>query len=91
MLTTGQIFAVLKQPFVGGYQIGYTNDIKRGMSGGALLNRQGEVVGVNGMPKYPLLGNPYVFKDGSTVSEARWQEMSHLSWAIPISMFLHLL
>ncbi|MEH2180662.1 S1 family peptidase [Nostoc sp.] len=89
--TTGKISDLLKQPLIGGYQIGYTNNVKRGMSGGPLLDIQGEVVGINGMPKYPLLGNPYVFKDGSTVSEVRWQEMSHLSWAVPIPMFLHLL
>jgi S1-C subfamily serine protease len=89
--TTGKIYDLLKQPLIGGYQIGYTNNVKRGMSGGPLLDIQGKVVAINGMPKYPLLGNPYVFKDGSTVSEARWQEMSHLSWAVPISMFLHLL
>lgn len=89
-LTIGKISDLLKEPLVGGYQIGYTNNVKRGMSGGPLLNIHGEVVGINGMPKYPLLGNPYVFKDGSTVSDARWEEMSHLSWAIPTSKFIHL-
>lgn len=87
--TTGKISDLLKQPLIGGYQIGYTNNVKRGMSGGPLLNIQGEVIGVNGMSKYPLLGNPYVFKDGSTVSEARWEQMSHFSWAVPIPKFLH--
>jgi len=42
----GRIAIILNQGLEEGYQIGYTNDVKKGMSGGALLNSQGEVVGV---------------------------------------------
>lgn len=88
--TTGRISILLDRPFVGGYQIGYTNEVQRGMSGGPLLDHQGVVVGINGMRKYPLWDDPYVFKDGSTLSEAVWERMTKLSWAVPTQSFLRL-
>lgn len=81
--STGNIAQVLEHSFIGGYQIGYTNFVAMGMSGGPVLNYYGELIGINGMGKYPLFGNPYVFKDGSTVSNEEWDRMSELSWAIP--------
>jgi len=86
--TTGQVSYLLPKPFKLGYQLGYTNDIFKGMSGGPLLNRYGEVVGVNGKHKYPLWGNTYIFRDGSTPTAAVRQEMDSSSWAIPIQTFL---
>jgi S1-C subfamily serine protease len=90
VFTMGQISQVTPQDFAGGYQIGYTNDIQVGMSGGPTLNHQGQVVGVNGLRKYPLWGNPYVFRDGSTANEAMREQMSQLSWAIPVRTFRQL-
>ena len=88
--TVGNIAQINQLAFGGGYQIGYTNNIEKGMSGGPLLNVRGEVVAINGVHKYPLWGNPYVFSDGSQASETTKEEMSKLSWAIPINTFLQL-
>jgi len=54
--TTGKVLLVLQKALKGGYQVGYTNNIEKGMSGGPLLNCRGLVVGVNGKHAYPLWG-----------------------------------
>jgi len=85
---TGQVSLLMDKAFNGGYQIGYTNSVEKGMSGGPLLNRQGVIVGINGMHAYPLWGNPYVFSDGSAPAPSMQEQMSQLSWAIPLQTFL---
>jgi serine protease Do len=89
--TIGQVSSISDRSFAGGYQIGYTNTIKKGMSGGPVLNQRGEVVAINGMHAHPLWGNPYVFEDGSFASESQFAQMSQLSWAIPIETLVRLL
>ncbi|MBW4624967.1 MAG: serine protease [Brasilonema octagenarum HA4186-MV1] len=89
VFTTGKVSLVLDKPLEGGYQIGYTNDIQKGMSGGSLLNRQGEVVGVNGMHAYPLWDAPSEFADGSEADPALHQRIIRLSWAVPIETVRH--
>ncbi len=82
--TLGTINTILSQPLKGGYQFGYTNTISRGMSGGAIINYQGELIGINGLGKYPALGNPYTYQNGIEINNLSWEEMSQLSWGIPI-------
>lgn len=83
----GQVFLTLEQALEGGYQLGYTNEIEKGMSGGPLLNRWGEVVAIHGMHAYPLWGDPYVYKDGSQPPRELWEQLFHYSWGIPIETY----
>ncbi len=71
-----------------GYEIGYSSNIEQGMSGGAILNSMGELVGINGKSAYPILNTGYVYQNGNRPSEAEIQEMRKLSWGIPISTVL---
>lgn len=89
-LNQGNLARLSDRDFGGGYQIGYTNSVKKGMSGGPLLNSSSQVIGINGVHKYPLWGNPYQFSDGSVATETQKQDMSQFSWAIPINTLLKL-
>ncbi len=83
VLTTGNITLIsdkdipnFKEENTGGYRIGYTNDIQNGMSGGPVLNSQGQVIGINGRHQ-PL------FKKKPSQSDD--------SFAIPIQTFIQLI
>lgn len=88
--TTGKVELILPKALAGGYQIGYTNDIQKGMSGGPLLNHQGKVVGVNGMHAYPLWDVPSVFVDGSEADQKLHEQIIRLSWAVPTEKFTNI-
>lgn len=86
--TTGKIGMLPERAFPGGYQLGYTNDIENGMSGGAVLDKNGRLIGINGRLKYPIQGiSVFAFVDGTMPSEEMFQQMEALSWAIPSERF----
>ncbi|MBD2212781.1 tetratricopeptide repeat protein [Nostoc linckia FACHB-104] len=78
----------ISQPLKEGYQIGYTSNIEQGMSGGAIIDSSGILVGINGRGAYPILNSGYVYQNGLRPSESEIQEMRKLSWGIPISTVL---
>ncbi|WP_448562072.1 S1 family peptidase [Trichothermofontia sp.] len=84
-LQRGQISLLLPKPLAGGYQLGYTNPVASGMSGGPVLNAQGQLIAINGMHSEALWGDPYVFMDGTFPDAELKTELSRYSWGIPIS------
>jgi S1-C subfamily serine protease len=85
-LRPGNIKMYLDETLVGGYKLGFTNDFTQGMSGGPVLNQQGELVGISGLLKYPFQGiNAFIFTDGTRPEREEYRRIESLSWAIPIS------
>jgi S1-C subfamily serine protease len=85
VFTAGEVSILLTKPLVGGYQIGYTNDVRKGMSGAPLLNINGEVVGINSLHKNPLWDSSEVYQDGSQPEPQVEKLIIDSSMAIPIN------
>jgi len=84
LFTKGQISMFPSQALQEGYQIGYTNAVQQGMSGGPVLNGSGQLIGINGKSAYPILLDLYQFADGSYPSDEVRKKMHGLSWGVPI-------
>jgi len=90
-LTRGNVGMIAERSLKRGYQLGYTNEIENGMSGGPVLDSNGRLIGINGRLKFPPQGIAvYGFADGTMPSPAFFQRMEGLSWAIPIGTFRRL-
>lgn len=84
VINNGQISFISSQPIRGGYQIGFTNQIVQGMSGGALLDSYGRVIGILGLRKFPVLNTVYTYQDGTVPEPKTLQKMRQYSFAVPI-------
>ncbi|MFN7412359.1 MAG: tetratricopeptide repeat-containing serine protease family protein [Dolichospermum sp.] len=86
---TGKVQQIISQPSLKeGYEIGYSSDIEQGMSGGAIIDSRGYLLGINGISAYPVLNSGYVYADGKLPTNKEIQELRKLSWGIPITTLL---
>ena len=87
-LTAGRVGMKPERSLEEGYELGYTNEVVEGMSGGAIFNGRGQLVGISGRAKYPLAGiEAFRFADGSLPSRGTFERMEALSWGIAIDSF----
>ena len=81
----GDISFVLPKPLKGGYLIGYTTNIEQGMSGGPILNPQGQVIGINGVFANAMsFSRPYIYEDDTRPNDDLEAKMRLSSWGVPV-------
>ena len=86
---TGKVQRIISQPSLKeGYEIGYSSDIEQGMSGGAIIDSRGYLLGINGKSAYPVLNSGYIYADGKRPTDTEIKELRKLSWGIPITTVL---
>ncbi|MUG96180.1 tetratricopeptide repeat protein [Scytonema sp. UIC 10036] len=84
VMTEEEISLLPKKALEGGYQIGYSNEIRQEMSGGPIFNQRGELIGINGRRAFPMI-EKYRFEDASIPNEQQQEAMRRYSWGIPIA------
>jgi S1-C subfamily serine protease len=80
----GKFVVLLNKPLMNGYRLAYTSSVDLGMSGGSVLNSQGEVIGINGLRDDPIWDIPMKYQDGTEPSLSIQKLISNSSLAIPI-------
>ena len=90
LVTEGQISLLTEKPLNQGYSIGFSNETVQGMSGGVLLNANGEVIGVLGKGKGAILDTAYDYADGTTPTPEEIATFREVSFSIPIANIANL-
>ena len=90
LVTEGKISLVTEKPLNKGYSIGFSNETVQGMSGGVLLNANGEVIGVLGKGKDAILDTAYDYADGTTPNRDEIAAFREVSFSIPIANIANL-
>ena len=84
--TKGTAKLFLNQPLIKGQQIAYDNDIQQGMSGGAIINEKGYLVGINSKLAHPVLQTDFRYLQGEQPDEKTLKEWSNYSWGIAVNL-----
>lgn len=82
---TGEVKQLPQKPFANGTQIGYVTkgDIQQGMSGGPLLDSEGNLVGINSTLAYPIKP-AYTYADGRKAPKDLAAEYQQANWGVPM-------
>jgi S1-C subfamily serine protease len=81
----GQHILSTPQPLQYGYSFGYSSNVEKGMSGGAVMDMYGRVIAINAIHANPLWGKPvYRYADGNKPCEPLQDALANLSWSIPM-------
>lgn len=80
--TSGEIAANASRPLKDGYGIAYNNPTLPGMSGGPVLNEQGELIGIHGRAESAAVPQNTQFREDIYVLKTEF------NYAIPINTFL---
>jgi S1-C subfamily serine protease len=83
-IADGKVAQILPVAITGGYQIGSDNAVRKGMSGGPLVDAEGNLVGINGIHANPLWDVAETLEDGTKVDAKLQEKIDSCSWAIPI-------
>ena len=91
-ITKGTVSQTTDIPFDDGTQVGYVTDkgekgIRQGMSGGAIVDSQGQLIGINTIGAAPILPD-YTYNDGSKPTSKLKAEYTRANWGIPVYNFL---
>jgi tetratricopeptide (TPR) repeat protein/S1-C subfamily serine protease len=91
-ITKGEVSQLSDIPFNDGTQIGYVTDkgekgIRQGMSGGAIFDAQGNLLGINTIGIAPILPD-YTYNDGSKPLAKLKAQYARANWGIPVYNFL---
>ena len=84
--TKGTAKLFLNQPLIKGQQIAYDNDIQQGMSGGAIINEKGYLVGINSKLANPVLQTDFRYLQGEQPDEKTLKEWGNYSWSIAVNL-----
>jgi tetratricopeptide (TPR) repeat protein/S1-C subfamily serine protease len=91
-ITKGQVSQLSDISFNDGTQIGYVTNkgekgIRQGMSGGAIFDGRGELLGINTVGVAPIVPD-YTYNDGSKPTAKLKAQYQQANWGIPIYNFL---
>ena len=90
LVTEGAISLITQKPLNKGYAIGFTNETVQGMSGGALLNSNGEVIAILGKGQDAILNTAYDYMDSTTPTDEEIAAYRKASFSIPIANIANL-